>query len=273
MTKARIPILMAVCGKKGVGKSWKTMEYLRKYVSENPRRKVLIFDVNNEYSDIRNISLENVKLYGSSKLVQIRRVQPFFDDGTPMKLSDMARVLEFLIQNFFNGLLLIEDLNRYVGDNMPSDIIGALCTNRHKGVDMIIHFQSIGRITPKFWQNINHLRIHQNTDSVDRHRNKFEDKFEYLKIAEILIDKQYRSGNERYFLFVDCDMEKIHCGLSEEQIKEGITSYISQFYHQVMNAFINQRDGNGMKLYNEQTAFQAVKEKLYSDYFTTKQVA
>ncbi len=269
----REPILMAVCGRKGVGKSYMTMKYIRDYVTKSPRRKVLIFDVNNEYSDkskfpdIKTIALANIKAYSKSNVPEIRRVAPFFDDGTKMTLDDMAYVLQWLVRNFQNGLFLIEDINKYVSDAMPGDLIGAICTNRHMGVDIILHYQSIGRITPKVWQNINCLRMHRNTDSVDRHRNKFEDKFEYLKIAEIIIKKQFNAGNERYFLFADFDNEKIHSGLSEEIVKDAINEYVSQYHTQVLAPFINRRDSKGEKVLSVADAFVTAKEELYQQYF------
>ena len=270
----RQPVLMAVCGKKGVGKSFTTIKYLREYANVSPRRPVLIFDVNNEYSDktkfpdIKAIALEHVPLYARLRRPQIRRVAPFFDDGTKMTLDDMANVLQWLVRNFYDGLLLVEDINKYVSDNMPGDLIGAICTNRHVGLDIIMHFQSLGRLTPKIWQNINHLRMHRNTDSVERHRNKFEDKFEYLMIAEILIKKQYDSGNIRYFLFVDFDNEKVHCGLPDEKIQEAINEYVSVYYHKVITPYINRRDSRGNKLYTTEKAFLEAKREIFMQYFS-----
>ena len=73
-------------------------------------------------------------------------------------------------------MLLIEDINKYVSDFLPNDLVGAICSNRHTDLDIIMHFQSIGRITTKIWQNANWLRFHKNSDSVERHKNKFPDK-------------------------------------------------------------------------------------------------
>ena len=64
-----------------------------------------------------------------------------------------------------------------MGDYLPNDLVGALCTNRHSNLDIVLHFQSIGRVGTKIWQNINWIRFHKNTDSVDRHKKKFEDKW------------------------------------------------------------------------------------------------
>lgn len=269
----RQPILMAVCGKKGVGKSFTTIKYLRDYVNISPRRPVLIFDVNNEYSDktkfpdIRAIALKDVPLYSRLKRPQIRRIAPFFDDGTKMTLDDMAVVLQWLVRNFYDGLLLVEDINKYVSDSMPGDLIGAICTNRHAGLDIILHFQSLGRLTPKIWQNITHLRMHRNTDSAERHRNKFEDKFEYLMIAEYIVKKQYSIGNIRYFLFVDFDNEKIYCGLGDKEVQDAINEYVSIYYHKVITPYMNKRDERGSKIYTPEQAFVEAKKQMHIDYF------
>lgn len=258
---------MAVCGRKGVGKSYTTKKYLYNYVNVSPRRKTLIFDVNDEYQDIRPIALADVPRYAGSNLIQIRRIRPVFDDGTKMTLDDMARVLQWIVRNFYNGLLLIEDINKYVSDAMPGDLIGAICTNRHSGLDIILHYQSIGRLTPKVWQNINHMRLHRNTDSMDRHRNKFTDKFEYLKIAEIIIKKQYDGGNHRYYLFVDFDNEKVHASLPESVIHEAINDYVSQYYNEVVSPYVNKRTLSGEKIYTEQQAFLEARKEIYQNYF------
>lgn len=270
----REPILIAVCGRKGVGKTFTTVKYIRRYVSVTPRRKVLIFDANNEYSDktkypdIRAISLKDIPLYSRNSKIEIRRVSPYFDDGTPMTLNKMAEVLMWIVRNFHNGLLLIEDINKYVSDNMPGDLIGAICTNRHVGVDIILHYQSIGRMTPKVWQNTNSLRMHRNQDSVDRHRNKFDDKYEYLKLAEMLIENQYEKGNSRYYLWADIDNDKIKSGLPEQEIFEAINEYASQNYNYVVMPYINKRHQNsGQKIYTPEEAFTVAKQKIYEKYF------
>jgi len=120
------------------------------------------------------------------------------DNGTKMSLDDIAQTLFQVLQTFKNGLLLVEDINKYISDTMPNDLTGAICTNRHIGVDIILHYQSIGRITSKVWQNVNVLRLHKFTDSVKRHKHKYEDKLEYLSIAEIIINTRYENGDKRF---------------------------------------------------------------------------
>lgn len=274
----REPKLIVACGRKGVGKTYTTMQYIRDYVRGNPAsgrrgRKVLIFDVNDEYSvkqdypDIRAISLKDIRLFSAQPRAEIRRVAPFFDDGRRMTLDDMAEVLMYIVQNFSNGLLLIEDINKYVSDSMPSDLIGAICTNRHTGVDIMVHYQSIGRLTPKIWQNINVMRMHKNTDSVDRHKNKFEDKYEYMKLAEKIIDWQMNKGNNRFYLFVDFDTAKIQTTLSPQEIKECVVELISDNYNLYVAPLLNKRVRSGERQYTPEAAMDAAEKRLLDLYF------
>ena len=67
----------------------------------------------------------------------------------------MLEKLFKILNDYRGGLLLIEDINRYISDYLPNDLVGAICTNRHTDTDIILHFQSVGRVSPKIWQNLN----------------------------------------------------------------------------------------------------------------------
>lgn len=282
----RQPKLIVVCGKKGVGKSYTTIDIIREYVRGNPQqgipgRKALIFDVNNEYSDknkfpdVRAIALEQVPLYALQNFPQIRRVAPFFSNGTRMGLRDMADVLQWILLNYYNGLLLVEDINKYVSDNMPADVIGAICTNRHAGVEIIIQYQSIGRVSPKVWQNLNVVRLHKNTDSVDRHEKKFEDKYECLKIAEKIIINRFRSGDKRFWLYVDFDDEKIRfdesrikSSVTDQEIMSAISEYVAENPGRLnIHSKIEMVDKKGNKMYTREKAVTFEEDRIYNQYF------
>ena len=183
-----------------------------------------------------------------------------------MTLDEIAMTLLEILETYRGGLLLIEDLNKYVGDHLPKDLIGAICTNRHSSTDIILHFQSIGRISPKVWQNINFLRFHKNTDSVDRHKQKFEDKFEAFKICEILVNKQFFAGNIRFFITFDCDSEKIYGSFSKKMIEEAIDDYIALNYNKKIKPLINMRGVDGKPKYTSATAMAELKKMLYKSY-------
>jgi hypothetical protein len=179
----REPKLGVAVGRKGCGKTYTTKRMLQQYVQGNlakgvaPRR-VLILDVNDEYEDIKALKISDVQKFSMHPKIEIRRIRPFHDNGTRMTINDVQETLFKILFDFRNGLLLIEDINRYISNYLPNDLVGAIVTNRHTDTDIILHFQSIGRVSPKIWQNLNWMRFHKNTDSVDKHRNKFEDKYE-----------------------------------------------------------------------------------------------
>jgi hypothetical protein len=262
---AREPKLVAAVGKKGVGKSFTTEKMIYKYVAGSnvaPPRRVLIIDVNDEYYNIKAIRIQDVTLFSVHPLIEVRRIRPFKDDGTKMSLDDISQTLFDVLQTFKNGLLLVEDINKYISDTMPNDLVGAICTNRHIGVDIILHYQSIGRITSKVWQNVNIIRLHKFTDTVKRHKHKFEDKFEYLSIAEIIINKRYETGDKHFFLYVDIDEEKVYGSFTQQEFDSAANIFIQNNYANLISPLLKGRDERGKKTHTPQTAIAETKKRL-----------
>ena len=263
----REPKLMVAAGKKGVGKSYTTEKMIQQYVAGNPSngvppRRVLILDVNDEYTSYKAIRLQDVSLFSAHPIIEARRIRPFMDDGKKMTLDDVSQALFICLDTFRNGLLLIEDVNKYISDTMPNDLVGAICTNRHIGVDIILHYQSIGRITSKVWQNVNLIRLHKITDTVKKHKHKFEDKFEYLSIAETMINQKFEQGNKHFFVYADIDNEKIYGAFNNQDMEMAVDKFIETNYTNIINPMLNARDMNGKKKYTPQSAIAEVKQKL-----------
>lgn len=268
---AREPLLLAAVGKKGVGKSFQTMKLMQTYVMGNPikgvpPRRVLIMDVNDEYWQIPAISLNDVSLFSMHPHIQIRRIRPMHPNGLRMGFDDWAQALFFVLQRYFNGFLLIEDVNKFVGDYLPNDLVGAICTNRHTGVDIMLHYQAIGRLTPKVWQNLNVLRFHKNSESVDRHEKKFPEKYEFLKIAENMVEREYMGGNERFFLNVDLDKEKIRGNFSKDLFVAGMRDYINQNQNVLLKPYLNRMENNGKKKFSREQALGELEKRLINQY-------
>lgn len=265
----REPLLLVGIGKKGVGKSFTTEKMIQSYIQGNPAkgtppRRALIIDVNDEYYNIKAIRIQDVALFSAHPLIEVRRIRPFMDDGTKMSLDDIAQTLFMVLQTFKNGLLLVEDINKYISDTMPNDLVGAICTNRHIGVDIILHYQSIGRITSKVWQNVNILRLHKFTDSVKRHKHKYEDKFEYLSVAELIINKRYEDGDKRFYLYADIDNEKIYGNFTDEEFDNAVNLFIQHNYSNLITPLLKSRDERGRKAHSPQTAIAETKKRFLS---------
>lgn len=274
--------IIIACGKRGVGKSVETIRMIDEYVAGNPTkgvppRKALIFDVNDEFSSfwffdqqrkIPAIAISDIMKFSIHPKIEIRRIRPFWDDGKKMTINDMAEVLGIILENYRNGLLLVEDINKYLSDAMPSDLIGSLATSRHIGLDIISHFQNIGRAgNPKLLGNLNMIRLHKTNDTVERHKNKFEEKTEILQIAEYIINNRYFNGDTRYFVYVDVENMKIRGKFTKEEVENAIHQYISERYARIISPMLQLRDRKGKKTYNEESALNEANQKLLKQYF------
>tara|TARA_R110002012_G_C11673984_1_gene613423 strand:+ start:3067 stop:3903 length:837 start_codon:yes stop_codon:yes gene_type:complete len=265
----REPKLGVAVGKKGIGKSYATEELMAKYVKGNASakpRRVLILDVNDEYEFVKAIAISDIAVFSLHPKIEARRIRPYNADGTKMGLRDIADVLFMCLEHYRGGLLLIEDINKYVSDHLPNDVVGAICTNRHSDLDIIMHFQSIGRVTPKIWQNLNWIRFHKNSDSVERHQKKFQDKYEFLKIAEIMINEQYFEGNERFHLYVDLDKEHILGEYSPKMMKDAIDEFVAENYNKIIKPKLNRRDDYGKVISNPKKVTREVKDRYFKMY-------
>ena len=268
----REPKLGCVVGRKGVGKSYQTLKMIERYVVGNPSkgipaRRVLIFDVNDEFEHIKALKLSDVIRFSAHPKIEARRIRPFHEDGKRMTINDLQDTLFKILNDFRGGLLLIEDVNRYVSDYLPNDLVGAICTQRHINLDIILHFQSVGRVSPKIWQNLNWIRFHKNTDSVDKHRNKFEDKYEMLKLVENYVNNEYHTyDNKRFFCYVDIEDEKIK-GVDRKKFETIVEQYLADNYKRIISPMLQRRDlGKGAKVHTPESAVKEQKNRIMSYY-------
>jgi hypothetical protein len=272
MNAKRIQYFIVAVGKKGIGKTHETMKTISEYVKGNKAkgvlpRKVLILDVHNEYTGIATLPYDKVAQFYGQRFIEARRILAYNPNGTPMSIDEIGILLSLILEKYWGGMLIIEDINMYITDNMPQDLIGRLCTNRHKNVDLITHYQSIGRITPKVWQNLNYVRFHKNNDSVDRHELKFPDKYEILKLTEIMVNKRFNDGDKYYFLYVDADNMKIRGAYTKAEMEYAIDEYIGLRYNKILKPIQNQIDPkSGNKKYSPDQAYKLVKDNLYKTY-------
>lgn len=279
----REPMVLIACGKKGVGKSVATIEMIYRYITGNPAkgippRKALCFDVNDEFShfwyhgtyhSIKALAIKDILKFSVHPKIEVRRIRPFWDDGSKMGIDDMNEVLGIILENYRNGLLLVEDINKYTNDTMKGDLVGSLATVRHIGIDLVAHYQSIGRAAnPKLLGNTRIIRLHKTNDTVSRHKNKFEERAEILQIAESIVDKKYQEGDKRYYLFVDIDDSKINGKFDNADIEYAIQDYVSKNHTSLIKPLMTKIDlKTGKKIYNPQTALQFIIKDLRKKYF------
>lgn len=233
MSDLREPILVVATGQKKVGKTYTTTKLIDQYTRSNPQngkegRKVLIYDVNMEYTQFRAIALKDVKRFTMQKKIEVRRVLPRLDDGSIAKMDEMMAIMAEILDSFAGGLLVLEDINRYLIGTQTQEIIGTITTNRHRDLDIIIHLQSLAALTPRLWQNTSVIRFHKQQDLIDRYKPRIP-YFEQLKIAEFLVNNQYFKGNERFFCYVSGEEGYIRGEFSKLSLLEACKEYVDQY--------------------------------------------
>ncbi len=197
----RQPLLTVVCGMKGVGKTYQTLKDIEVYTRDNPSngktgRKGLILDFNNEesYQKYKAVLPAYVRTLTEPRA---RRVPPFDARGRQHDLIRMREVAEYVVFNFKNGLLVLEDIDKYMVGAKGKSLIGAMTTNRHSGMDLIITHQSVSKVTQTEWQNAAFVRLHHQLDDVDRIEENLPN-YPLMKIAQIIVDKRYFASVNSY---------------------------------------------------------------------------
>ena len=265
----REALLGIAVGRKGVGKTYATLQLIQSYLKGNPAtgaapRKVLLLDVNNEFVNVKDdqnsefihikaISLNDIEKFTLSNKVEARRVSVLKEGGGKMNLVEIAQALHHILENYQNGLLLIEDINKFVSDSLPNDLVGSIITQRHVSVDVITHFQSLGKAAhPKLWANCNWLRYHQCDDTVERHKTKFGGNIEHLKILEKMVNIEYEKGNKRFYAYLNKDDGKIQGAFSKKQFQFAIYQYLQDNYNAVVKPLLSKKDiMTGEKIYSD----------------------
>ncbi len=241
-------------GEKGCGKTYTTLNVqIRNALSggngKYKPKKVLIFDVNNEYGDvqkdhknpnfpsIKGLDVDELSRWIKQPLVEARRIsvmKPKDKGGGKMNHKELQECLSQILTVYRNGLLIVEDLTNYVSDTLPSDLVGTIISQRHVSVDVIIHFQSIGKAAhPKLWANCNWFRFHKTGDTVLKNELKLAGvNLTPLYIAEKMIEHQERLGNKKNFCVYYHKNTKGHLvgkiqgRFNLAMFKKGIESYL-----------------------------------------------
>ncbi len=261
-------------GRKRIGKTYQAMQIIEKYVAgvsglNSKPRKVLIIDIQDEFTQYEPLHINDVTKFAAHPKIEARRIRPIYPEtGKVITHDEFQKLLFYAGDNFKGGLLVAEDINKYVGDNPKQDITGLFCTNAHSDLDILLHYQSIGRLTPKIWQNLNWLRFFKNNQSVDEHEEKFPERYQMLKIVELMVNKQYKEGDIRFNVFVDLDNNKVEGNFTKEMFVEAIETYISINYRSLMRDNKNYFDAKKGKFIERDTTeiFKQLRRELYLDY-------
>jgi len=220
---AREPLKMAAIGGTGTGKTYTSLKMIKESYC-NPKnknaRKVLIYDVNDEFHDVKELAVEDIPKFNAQKKIQIRRIRPIdYKTNKQLGIEDLYDRLCDIVDNypFVNGLLWLEDINKYAIGTNTKHFINLLTTNRHSLLDIIIHLQTYKSLPPRLWGNINVLRIHRVSDTpfISKITDNISDE-RILHIADLLL-REMLQKDTRAYVTIYFDKSKIigHFTLSE----------------------------------------------------------
>lgn len=254
----RQPMTFVVCGETGVGKTYRNLieisRYIKGQLNGSKGRKVLAFDVNDDdYPQFRTVSLNAIQ---KLKSICARRVRPIKPNGQNMNIEEKRETVEQIISKFKNGLLVLDDLDKYLVGAKGQSVVGLLTTNRHNGLDIMIGHQSISKITTTEWESVSILRLHRQVDDITRYRNRIPNFF-LVCIATFIVDEQYDLANQAFqeneiteleykkrrsfFVYVDMRRLKIR-GASKKAIIRATKKYIDLFESKKVKMMLQETD-------------------------------
>jgi hypothetical protein len=248
----RQPMLMLVCGETGVGKTFRNILEIENYLRNNPilariGRKVLIFDVNDDdYECYMTVSPDHIR---DLRIIRARRIRPLTSTGEIMSLIEKRDMVERMVKQFTDGLLVLEDLDKYMVGAKGQTIVGLLTTNRHSGLDIMISHQSIAKITTTEFQNCTWLRLHKQVDDITRYRNRIPNYF-LVRIATLIVEEQYLIGNVRFFVYVNMRKLRVR-GCSQPAYIRACKKYLDTEENGMIRRMMMERDFKGRLIYKD----------------------
>jgi hypothetical protein len=232
--------MMISTGAQGVGKTFQNMHVVVAYVKDKfynkvKGRKCLIFDTNGEYTksqfqrndidnfDPKRIALSDVGAWSRTDVKECRRI-----DAKSLSIREKKEAIEYIVKNYRNGMLVLEDINTYILNmtNME-DIVSGLVNLRHRAVDVMVSYQSLRPVEPRMWQNCRWIRFHYQVDNVNDIKGKVSNP-ELMKLAQIIVNKRYHGGDKRFFLYVHNLGQKIEGKFTKSEFEQACRDFLNQ---------------------------------------------
>ncbi|MEK6884347.1 MAG: hypothetical protein AABY22_32245 [Nanoarchaeota archaeon] len=273
---ARGRLILIRSGAQEIGKSHASLKaaLYSAYVSPH-KNKTLLFDVQNEYGEyeidmvkhrIKLIKHNEIIKFGLQQQVEVRRIIPFHPNGQPMSPDETEKLLIKTLTEFRGGTILIEDMSSIMGDNLKDEVIGKLCTVRHRNCDLVIHFQSIGRFSKILRQNAKIVSYHYQLDSILDCKETLKSEYEIFSIVEKLVNRQFREGNKYFHVDVYRMVKLVQGKFSERMFADACRDYV---YEHASSTYLYEKRRNtlGKKMYTYDEAVKLKVRDLFDKYY------
>lgn len=231
--------MMACTGIQGVGKTYLNMHIIKDYVKDKfynkvRGRKCLIMDTNGEYTkdqflandcdgvDPKRIAIADIGAWCRTEGGECRRI-----DAKNVGIDHKVKLINYIMEHFRNGMLVLEDINTYIlSVTFMKEIVGGLVNLRHRGVDVLISYQSARPVEPRIWQNARWVRMHYQADDVNDIKGKLPN-VKLYKIAQNLVNNRYFSGDKRFYVYIHNFANKIEGDFTPYEFQIAAEQYLN----------------------------------------------
>jgi len=230
--------LLTTTGSQGTGKTFQNMNIIVNYIKDKGNikgRKCLIFDTNGEFTvdafarnghqnfNAKRIAVREIEAWCRDPKVtsECRRI-----DAKSLSIKEKKQALEYMIGKVRNIMFVIEDINTYIlSVTHFEEVVGKIVSLRHSAVDVLISFQSLRAIEPRIWQNSRWVRMHRSSDNVDEIKKKVTN-YELFKIAQIMVNLRYQSGDKRFFVYISEFGQRIEGAFKQPEFENACKKYL-----------------------------------------------
>ena len=277
MARDRENILMVTCGQRGIGKTYQNKILANYYVKGSvgrPPRPVLVYDINKEeeYYGATNVQVDpiittaekegknekqiqklisdkRIKVFKSIKKPGIYKAMPFDRKKDEYSPTEKRKLLFEIIKGFKNGLLIVEDLDRYATHSQDQEIVGKLTSLRHVACDILITHQSLSKPSKTERENCNYFRMHRTQDTVFDSKGKYEQRTKILMIAENIVVDEYQKRNKYFHVYINMDAHKVE-NVTKESFIKAAQKYINATHKETVKLTYQYNWGSDQKKYS-----------------------
>ena len=227
---------MAAVGKMGAGKSHTTKAHYILPYHKAQGKSVVVFSPNREkhydcfdtlYWDVEDIwkarkeeektghriVTKSEGYLAALRPGEIRVVLPITRKGRTMNTQQMQLTTRVIFETFHDGLMLFDDINKYINHWQATWLLGGMKTIRHNRTDTIMHMQSVDPFRRIHWEALSLLRLHHDRIDVSHIASKIpQNLYPLLRIAQIVLkayQKQHPQAGKYMYLLLDLDAETI----------------------------------------------------------------